>query len=244
MDTTAHTLSFMIYALARYPEIQARCQVEVDQWMANHTAKDSLGSLPPYVEAVLKESMRRWPTAATGSFREVKQPEGIQLTPEIHIPNGWWILVSIYAIHNSEDAWGKDVNEFRPERWLQQDGTATDLEDDPLSASDQNGDGKASTTMPTAPNNSHLASASCYAGAGYTSEELCFLPFSYGLRNCIGMNLAMMELRITILNLISKFHFSLGNEEMRDENQIFETAFTMRPRNGCPIRVTKRDIQN
>jgi cytochrome P450 len=252
MDTTAHTMSFTIYALARYPEIQKQCQEEVDKWIASPGAgagADSLGSLPPYVEAVLKESMRRWPTAATGSFRVVRQPEGVQLTPTLHIPQGWWILVCIYALHNSKEAWGEDVNQFIPERWISKDGTLlkpegddAKEEEDPLSAVEESDESKSKTAEKNArADNSRLASASSYAGAGYSSDELCFVPFSNGLRNCIGMNLAMMELRITLFKLISKFHFSLGNEEaMKDENQIFETAFTMRPRHGCPIRISKR----
>lgn len=242
MDTTAHTMSFAIYALARYPEIQNRCQEEVDKWITNPSSTDSMGSLPPYVEAVLKESMRRWPTAATGSFRLVRQPEGVQLTPTIHIPQGWWILVSIYALHNSKDAWGHDASEFIPERWLSKDGKPVNPEEDPLHASvEESNSTENDPTTRTTSDNSRLASASSYAGAGYAADELCFLPFSNGLRNCIGMNLAMMELRMTLLKLISGFQFSLGNEEgMKDENQIFETAFTMRPRHGCPIRVSKR----
>jgi cytochrome P450 len=140
MDTTAHTMSFAIYALARYPDVQRRCQEEVDKWIANPSSTDSMwgGSLPPYVEAVLKESMRRWPTAATGSFRVVRQPEGVQLTPTLHVPQGWWILVSIYALHNSRDAWGHDANEFIPQRWISRDGKLVnpeEEEEDPLSIS-------------------------------------------------------------------------------------------------------------
>jgi cytochrome P450 len=240
MDTTAHTLSFAVYALARHPEIQSRCQKEVDQWIASHASSESLSSLPPYVEAVLKEVMRKWPVAGPGSFRQVRQPEGVQLSPTLHVPQDWWVVVNIHTIHNSRAAWGDDVDEFVPERWLASDavgGGKIELEEDPLSASM---DTPSSSSKAGTSNNSHLSSPSCYAGSGYTTEELCFLPFSYGLRNCVGMNLALMELRITLLNLISRFHFSLGDEEMRDESKLFETVFTLRPRQGCPIRVSKR----
>jgi cytochrome P450 len=236
-----------VYALARHPEVQSRCQREVDQWIASHASSESLSSLPPYVEAVLKEVLRKWPVAGPGSLRQVRQPEGVQLSPSLHVPQDWWVLVSLHTIHNSRAAWGDNVEEFVPERWLARDGAKasdpTSLEEDPLSAQAPAEEAKVTTGVSVdtgALNNSHLSSPSCYAGSGYSSEELCFLPFSYGLRNCIGMNLALMELRITLLNLISKFQFSLGDEEMRDESKLFETVFTLRPRHGCPIRVSKR----
>jgi cytochrome P450 len=257
MDTTAHTLSFAVYALARYPEVQLRCQREVDQWIVSHASSETqLGTLPPYAEAMLKECMRKWPVAGPGSMRQVRQPEGVQLTPTVHVPQDWWILVSLYTIHNSKEAWGADAEEFLPERWLPRDGAPHQThEEDPLSDPLER-DGKASSSEHTpvsepaskissvASDNSHLASPSCYAGSGYSSDELCFLPFSFGMRNCVGMNLALMELRITLLGLIAGYHFSLAGNELGaggEEEDMFETVFTLRPRHGCPIRVAKRE---
>lgn len=62
-ETTAHTLAFFCYALAKYPEMQQRCLREVDRLPAESTV------LPEYVEAALKESMRKYPVAARGSIR-------------------------------------------------------------------------------------------------------------------------------------------------------------------------------
>jgi cytochrome P450 len=192
-------------------------------------------------------------------MRQVREPDGVQLTPSLHVPQDWWILVSLYTIQNSKEAWGEDAEEFLPERWLPRDGKThhTHEEEDPLSAPIETVGKNSSSSSVSGPqsalkinsatsDNSHLASPSCYAGSGYSSEELCFLPFSYGLRNCVGMNLALMELRITLLSLISRYHFTLGpkGEEfgMGEGEDLFETVFTLRPRNGCPIRVTKREV--
>jgi cytochrome P450 len=245
MDTTAHSLSFVIYALARYPEIQFRCQQEVDQWLSSQSSTDTL---PPYVEAVMKEAMRKWPTAGPGSMRQVRDEKGVQLTPTLHVPKDWWILISIYALHHSKEIWGDDVEEFIPERWLEKGGSTQKLtiQEDPL-----NQPGESVTNAPTnssksdsidwkTADNTYLASAACYAGSGYSSSELAFLPFSHGLRNCVGMNLALLEMRITLLKLISMFHFDLGDEKMKDDENVFETVFTLRPCNGCPIRVSCR----
>jgi hypothetical protein len=33
-------------------------------------------------------------------------------------PEGTVLSVPTYSLHRNEQAWGEDVNEFRPERWL------------------------------------------------------------------------------------------------------------------------------
>jgi cytochrome P450 len=235
MDTTAHTLAFMIYCLAKYKDVQGRCQSEVDGLIARVGKEGATGTLPPYVEAVLKESMRKFPTAAPGSFREVHNPSGYDLTPNIHIPCGWSIQVNLLNLHNFEGNWGADVNEFKPERFLDSSGqTADDSTVDPLDVSNSANAASSSKAK------SSLSSPAAYAGVGHNSNELCFAPFSFGLRNCIGMNLALMELRVSLLHLISTYQFELADKSMIDENEMLETVFLMRPKKGLPIIVTRR----
>lgn len=40
------------------------------------------------------------------------------------IPKGSYILNNLWAIHHDRDYWGKDADEFRPERFLTDDGKA------------------------------------------------------------------------------------------------------------------------
>src|ERR1700730_9285318 len=117
MDTTAHTLAFAIYALAKNPGIQLRAQQEVDVFLQHHDI-DKKATLPPYIEAVLKESMRKYPTADTGSMRGVTDPHGCTLSPDIHLEKGWWVSINWYCLQNSKAIWGENVDEFIPERWL------------------------------------------------------------------------------------------------------------------------------
>mmetsp|Transcript_14871 Transcript_14871/g.22365 ORF Transcript_14871/g.22365 Transcript_14871/m.22365 type:complete len:458 (+) Transcript_14871:45-1418(+) len=144
MDTTAHTLAFAVYALAANREVQKRAQESVDKMHQLPSEESGGGSgviIPPYVEAVLKESMRRYPTASSGSFRRVNMKEGYNLTDDIHLPYGWWVEVNIYAIHNSTAVWGADATEFKPERFLPQTSNETgkssvEKEQDPLDSSE------------------------------------------------------------------------------------------------------------
>jgi cytochrome P450 len=242
MDTTAHTLSFVIYALAVHNDIQHRAQLEVDTFIASGK-KITDGMLPPYVEALLKESMRKYPTAATGSFREVQEEEGYQLTESIHLPRGYWIAINFYCLHNSKLNWGEDAEEFKPERWLD-------------SLSDSNGNNTNNVTSKSTENNDiadpllfandnnkkiKLSSPAVYGGTGVDSaDDLCYAPFSFGTRNCVGMNLALIEMRLSLFAILSKFSFDLANPDMKIERNALETSFTMRPAHGMPVYVRKR----
>jgi hypothetical protein len=69
-ETTAHTLSWFIYSLATHPEVQAKCHAAMDE--ERECPADSKGStvlLPTYVEAVFKESMRKYPILSKGRNR-------------------------------------------------------------------------------------------------------------------------------------------------------------------------------
>lgn len=237
MDTTAHTMALAVYSLAANPAVQMRAQQEVDK----HNA-DSAGTIiPPYVEAVLKESMRKYPTASSGSFRLVREENGVELSREITVKKDSWVLVNIYSIQNSVRIWGNDAHEFKPERFLCDSNNTShenSSEIDPLDTSDVSL--KSKEPGPHGGGNTTLASNSAFAGTGHNPDEISFIPFSYGIRNCIGMNLALLELRVGLSILLSRFTFELGDSSMQNDKNMFETRFTSRPRNGLPIRVSRR----
>ena len=237
MDTTAHTLAFVIYSLAMFPEVQRQAQEAVD--------KSPLGCdishFPVYLDALLKESMRKYPTAAGGSFRQVQHTEGYRLTKDVFLPHGSWVAIHYFCIHNSPEVWGADVDEFKPERWLPKisdssvssAATCADLVVDPLQENST-----ANTQVLSGGN--PLSSPAVYGGGGLSADELSFAPFAYGMRNCVGMNLAMMELKAAMLELISRFHFELADETMRNERQALISRFTTQPADGLPVRIVRR----
>jgi cytochrome P450 len=227
MDTTAHSMAFAVYALAANPTIQKKAQQEVDQFNSqNETDQSGTGHIPAYVEAVLKESMRKYPTAATGSFRKVREEQGYALTPDVILPKESWILVNIFSIQNSVRIWGPDAKLFKPERFLSDDRSSAIV--DPLDMNADHGKGNS------------FSSHAAFAGVGANANEISFMPFSFGMRNCIGMNLALMELRVGLIKMVSKFNFELADARMKDDDFMFETHFTSRPRNGLPMFVSHR----
>jgi cytochrome P450 len=65
-----------------------------------------------------------------------------------------------------------------------------------------------------------------------------FIPFSVGKRNCIGQNLAMLELRVLIANMIKYYDF----EAACDLNSIkYELFVTFKP-SDLKLNVKKRQI--
>ena len=79
---------------------------------------DELGRLV-YLHAALCESLRLYPPVPMehkGVVAAEALPSGHEVRP------GDKILVSLYAMGRMEAVWGKDCREFRPERWIGEDG--------------------------------------------------------------------------------------------------------------------------
>jgi cytochrome P450 len=187
----------------------------------------SFALLPDFIEAVIKEALRKYPVASRGSFRVVSDENGVDLPiglanceggeilyPEtIHLKKGTWIGVNFFAAHHAKDNWGMDAFEFRPERWL------------------KGGDD----------NNVHgdMNSPASYAGVGNSHDSISFLPFSYGVRNCVGMNLALWEIRTALKILMANYNFRFADSKFTDESYALQTDITLKPILGLPVYVSK-----
>jgi cytochrome P450 len=233
-ETTAHTLSWIVYGLTKHPHIQQRCQdiakqelissqASVEGQSGSETSYSAFKLLPEYLEAVIKETMRKYTVASRGIVRQVREDGGIDLPvglanaehiphhypQSVHVEKGTWIMVNFYALHNDANNWGGDAREYKPDRWLKQP-----------------------ENLPYA-----LNSPAAFAGIGYAPESTIFAPFSSGVRNCIGMNMALWEIRSVFARLVSDYHFEFADVNLFDEKKALLTDLTMKPLNQLPVYV-------
>lgn len=120
---------------------------------------DSLVIFSLQLNMVINESLRLYPPATVlprMAFEDIK-------LGDLHIPKGLSVWIPVLAIHHSKELWGKDANEFNPER---------------------------------------------FASKPFTPGR--FIPFAAGPRNCIGQSFAIMEAKIILAMLISRFSFTIS----------------------------------
>ena len=123
-DTTAASLSSIMYHLYRDPTALQRLRDEIDERSAAgkisdpvkfHESKEEM----PYLQAVIKEAIRIYPAVGLPLLRVV--PEGGADLCGHSFPEGTVVGINAWVAHRNEDVFGPDASEFRPERWLTND---------------------------------------------------------------------------------------------------------------------------
>jgi len=116
-ETTSVALSWALYCLSLHLESQVKLRAELLQAFPDPNyipTYDELHSLS-YLNCVVKETLRLYPPAAMTSRYTTKDEV---LPGDIFVKKDTTFLISPYVIHHLEEFWGKDVHEFKPERWL------------------------------------------------------------------------------------------------------------------------------
>ncbi|KAH8885468.1 cytochrome P450 [Thozetella sp. PMI_491] len=120
-DTTAGTLAYTLLLLCKNPHAAQALRAELDEAVQSGALtsppKWSQVSHLPYLEAVLKESMRIFPIASWGLDRIVP-PSGATVCGQ-YIPCGTIMGCHIDSVHLDKGVYGPDAAAFRPERWLE-----------------------------------------------------------------------------------------------------------------------------
>ncbi|KAL6454247.1 CYP52A10 Cytochrome P450 52A10 [Candida maltosa Xu316] len=129
-DTTAGLLSFAVFELGRNPEVWSKLRQEIghkfglDSYSRVEDISFELLKSCEYLKAVLNETLRLYPSVprnARFAAKNTTLPHGggkDGMSP-ILVKKGQTVMYSVYALQRDEKYYGKDANEFRPERWFE-----------------------------------------------------------------------------------------------------------------------------
>jgi len=185
--STADTLSFGLWELAKDVELQRRLRQEIRETLRR--VQERGGTEIGYDEydnmlllvAFMKEVLRFHPAAFTGArqatddsviplLHPIKLESG-KIVSEIPVSKGQQIWVNIPGYNRLPEIFGEDADEFNADRWMR-------------SGSEQMSE----------------------QGVGIYAN---LMTFALGPRACIGWRLNLLETQMTLIELISNFEFTL-----------------------------------
>ncbi len=193
-DTTANTLAWMLYLLARNPTALERAVREVmaacPDGQLDHERLDRLD----FIEACAHETMRLKPVAPFLGLQLLRDA----VVGDIAMPHGT-LIWGVMRNDGVDDRYFPEAAAFRPERWLAEGGPA------------------------------QAASAA----------KRVSMPFGAGPRVCPGRYLALLEMKMCMAMLLSRFELvsvaAIDGQDAREQLQL-----TMNPV-GLRMRLRPRE---
>ncbi len=116
-DTTANTMTMILHHLALNLDIQNKCRKEVQEvlGMKEEAQLDKLFRMP-YLLAVIKETLRMFPTVPMVS-REVTQKHADGVCPRFNEDDTFGVTINFFGLHYNPRGW-TEPEKFLPERWI------------------------------------------------------------------------------------------------------------------------------
>lgn len=125
-DTTASLLSNVWWTLSKRPDVWAKLREDIDTLDGEIPTLEQVKELK-YLRAVLNESLRLYPVVPLNS-RQAEVDTTLPLgggpngDAPILVKSGQLVTWSTHAMHRRKDFYGEDADEYRPERWLGENG--------------------------------------------------------------------------------------------------------------------------
>ncbi|KAI8924603.1 cytochrome P450 [Entophlyctis helioformis] len=229
-ETTANALTYALALLASRPDKQQRIFEEVQHVFGNAVPEYKKVNELVYTLAVMNETLRMYPPVV--EIPKITTKDREQKLGEYLLPAGCRVGIHTYALHRNPKYWGPDATEFRPERWFtSQDCAASAVKASAFlaaAAANKNPTSPARTSQ-TAPED---ASQSSGAGSIFTFNRYAFLPFSEGVRSCVGKRFAQVEFVAALSLIVRQYTIHLppgvtSEQVLESSNRI--TLQTTRP---------------
>lgn len=114
-DTTAQSLSWILYLVMEHREVESKILEEIDRVCEDRPILfDELNQLI-YLQAVVNEGLRLYPSVPWDSKMALQD----DLLPDgTFVPRNCVVQFNPYSMGRSKKIWGDDASEFRPERWI------------------------------------------------------------------------------------------------------------------------------
>jgi cytochrome P450 len=220
-ETTANTLHFSLIYLAMNWASQKRLQEDVERitegkpiqdWTYEEHFPKLFGGMPA---AVMNETLRLLqPIVNIPKSTAPGRPQQLTLEGEQHtIPGGTHIFLSC-AVHRNPKYWPapaessktggvRDVDSFRPERWLTSAKNNDDFVDINYDEEDLRGPSGEDTS-------SQL----------FKPVKGSYIPFSDGFRSCIGRRFAQVEILAVLAVIFSQYSVELAVDDFASDEEI------------------------
>ena len=116
-ETTSGMLSFAFYFMLKNPATLQKAREEVDA-LVGHGGSIEVEHLSKlhYINAILRETLRLWPTAP--SFAVTPKADTEVIGGRYTIKKGEPILALLPKVHRDSAVYGNDAEDFKPERML------------------------------------------------------------------------------------------------------------------------------
>lgn len=123
-DTTAHTLSWLLYEVAQNDDLQNALHEEARAALPGRADfpmdPDIINQQLPLLDRVWKETNRKHPAAATGTVRQVGKENIVVGGGGVELPARATVLIPPFSLHRNEKYW-PDPETFDPSRF-EEDG--------------------------------------------------------------------------------------------------------------------------
>lgn len=137
-DTVASLIRMTFLFLLSNPTVYSALQTEIDSAISAGLISSPISDSEarqhlPYLQAVIRESLRFFPPVACGVFYKNVPEQGDSLCG-YHLPGGTKVstVAGLMALNRDKQLWGDDADVFRPERWIEAEQDAQRGEDEKL----------------------------------------------------------------------------------------------------------------